>query len=76
MNHNRINPRRTIRFECFSGFGQGPTGIGHVVYEDGDFPVDIAYEGHFGDFVCAETFFVNQGKGEVETVGHSGGSVR
>lgn len=74
MHHNRINLFRTVGFECFGGFGERATGIRHVVDEDGDFTFDVAYEGHFGDFVGAETFFVDEGEGEIETVGDGGGA--
>jgi len=75
MHHNRIYFDCTIRLECFSGLGERAAGIGHVVHEDGDFAVDIAHQGHFRDFVCAETFFVDECKGEIETVGDGSGTV-
>lgn len=74
MHHDCINLFRTIGFECFSGFGERAAGVGHVVYEDGDFALDVAHKCHFRDFVGAETFFVNKGKGEIKTVGDRGGA--
>ena len=74
MHHNRVNLFGTVGFECFGGFGESATGIRHVVYEDGDFTFDVSYEGHLGDFVGAETFFVDEGEGEIETVGDGGGA--
>lgn len=60
--------RGAVSHNSIGGFDEGAAGIGHVVDEDGDFAADVADEGHFGDFVGAGTFFVDEGEVEVEAV--------
>ena len=63
MHHNRINLACPVRLQRISRFGQCATGIGHVIDENGDFATDVAHQCHFGDFICTDTFFVDERKG-------------
>ena len=54
----------------FRGFDERAAGVGHVVYEDGDFVLYVADEDHAGDFVGARALFVDEGEAEVEAVGN------
>jgi hypothetical protein len=47
---------KSQRLSCFR---KRAASISHIVDENGDFAMDCADESHFGDFVCAETFFVD-----------------
>lgn len=41
------------------GFDEGPAGVGHVIYDDGDAVRDVADEDHATDFVGAGALFVD-----------------
>ena len=56
--------------DSVSRLDEGAAGICHIVDENGDFGANVADEGHFGDFVGASTFFVDESEVEVEAIGY------
>lgn len=50
------------------GFDECAARVGHVVDEDGDLGVDVADEGHLGNFVGAVALLVDEGEVELEVV--------
>lgn len=67
---------RAVFHERVGGLCQRPTRVGHVVDQDSHPVFNISDQHHSRDFVGAIPLFVNQGKSQIKSIGHRGGSGR
>ena len=70
MSYNGDDFLGAMFHDCFGGFDEGTAGVGHVVYENGNFVHDVTDKDHAGYFVRTSAFLVNKGKPKVKAVGY------
>jgi len=70
MCHDSNGGLRAMLNDHVGGFAERAARVGHVVDYDGNAVAHVADEDHAGDFVGASALFVDEGEGEVETIGY------
>lgn len=75
MRNDRHDFTRTILLDHSRGLGERSACIGHVVHQNAHLIDDVANQHHAANLVGPWPFLVDEGKGQVETVGEGRGAL-